>query len=172
MYVHPGKKLHFMGNEIGQWREWDHDSSLDWHLLEQPLHGGLERFVMDINRLYAAEPALYEVDFDSSGFTWIDCNDHEASVISLIRRASDPGDWIVAVLNWTPIVRSGYRVGVPEPGFYAELINSDAWSYGGGNVGNNGGVSTEPVAAHGQQQSVSLTLPPLSGIILKLTTRN
>jgi 1,4-alpha-glucan branching enzyme len=170
MCVHPGKKLHFMGNEIGQWREWDHDSSLDWHLLEQPLHGGLERFVMDVNHLYAAQPPLHEVDFDTSGFSWIDCHDNDASVISLIRRASDPRDWIVAVLNWTPVVRTGYRIGVPEPGYYAELINSDAWSYGGGNVGNNGGVSTEPVAAHGQQQSVSLTLPPLSGIILKLRT--
>jgi 1,4-alpha-glucan branching enzyme len=168
MCVHPGKKLQFMGNEIGQWREWDHDSSLDWHLLEQPLHGGLERFVMDVNHLYAAQAALHEVDFDTSGFSWIDCHDNDASVISLIRRASDPGDWIVAVLNWTPVVRTGYRIGVPEPGYYAELINSDAWSYGGGNVGNNGGVSTEAVAAHGQAQSVSLTLPPLSGIILKL----
>jgi len=168
MCVHPGKKLQFMGNEIGQWREWDHDSSLDWHLLEQPIHGGLERFVMDLNRLYRAEPALHQVDFDAKGFAWIDCNDHESSVISLIRRAQDPHDWIVAVLNWTPVVRQSYRVGVPQPGYYAERINSDAWSYAGSNVGNDGGRSTEPIAAHGYDHSLTLTIPPLGGIILKL----
>src|SRR6185503_11279855 len=109
MYVHPGKKLLFMGSELGQWREWNHDDSLDWSLLEQPLHGGLQRFVEDLNRLYRGEPSLYERDFDGAGFEWIDCNDHESSVISLIRRAGDADDFIVAVLNWTPIVRHGYR---------------------------------------------------------------
>jgi 1,4-alpha-glucan branching enzyme len=167
MYVHPGKKLLFMGSEFGQWREWNHDTSLDWHLASEPVHGGLQRFVGDLNRLYASEPALYEVDFDASGFEWIDCNDHEASVISLIRRARDPADWIVAVLNWTPVVRPGYRIGVPAPGFYEELLNSDAWPYAGSNVGNQGGVGTEPVPAHGHAQSLLLTLPPLSGLVLK-----
>jgi len=145
--------------EFGQWREWNHDESLDWHLVPEPIHGGLQRFVGDLNRLYASEPALHEVDFLASGFEWIDCNDHESSVISLIRRAKDPRDWIVAVLNWTPIVRPGYRIGVPEPGFYEELINSDAWPYAGSNVGNQGGVRTEPVPAHGHAQSLRLTLP-------------
>jgi 1,4-alpha-glucan branching enzyme len=168
MYVHPGKKLLFMGSEFGQWREWNHDESLDWHLVPEPIHGGLQRFVGDLNRLYASEPALHQVDFVASGFEWIDCNDHEASVISLIRRAKDPRDWIVAVLNWTPVVRPGYRIGVPEPGFYEELLNSDAWPYAGSNVGNAGGVGSEPIAAHGHAQSLLLTLPPLSGLVLKL----
>jgi 1,4-alpha-glucan branching enzyme len=167
MYVHPGKKLMFMGSEFGQWREWNHDASLDWHLLGEGLHAGLQRFVVDLNRIYREEPALHQVDFDPLGFEWIDCHDHESSVISLIRRGSDPGDWVAAVLNWTPITREAYRVGVPEPGYYAELLNSDASLYGGGNVGNQGGLETEPVPAHGHPQSLTLTLPPLGGLILK-----
>ena len=167
MYVHPGKKLMFMGSEFGQWREWSHDHSLDWHLVPEPIHGGLQRFVGDLNRIYAAEPALYEVDFHPSGFDWIDCNDHEASVISLIRRAKNPADWVVAILNWTPVVREGYRIGVPEAGFYEELINSDAWPYAGSNVGNAGGVHTEAVPAHGHDQSLVLKLPPLGGLVLR-----
>ena len=169
MFVHPGKKLLFMGSEFGQWREWNHDESLDWHLTSEPIHGGLQRFVADLNRLYAGERSLHEVDFEASGFEWIDCNDHESSVISLIRRARDPNDWIVAVMNWTPVVRQGYRIGVPEEGFYTELINSDAWPYAGSNVGNSGGVGSENVPAHGHQQSLLLTLPPLSALMLKKT---
>ena len=168
MYVHPGKKLLFMGSELGQWREWNHDDSIDWSLQDQPLHAGLQRFVEDLNRLYRAEPALYERDFDPSGFEWIDCNDHESSVISLIRRAADSEDALVAVLNWTPIARHDYRVGVPGAGYYAELLNSDAEIYGGGNVGNQGGLSSEPVPAHGREHSLNLTLPPLGAVILKL----
>jgi 1,4-alpha-glucan branching enzyme len=168
MIVHPGKKLMFMGGEFGEWREWNHDDSLDWSLPDQPLHGGLQRFVRDLNATYRREPALHEVDFDAAGFEWIDCNDHEASVIALIRRAADRDDWIVAVLNWTPIVRHDYRVGVPEPGYYAELLNSDADVYAGSNTGNQGGRETEPVAAHGHPQSLLLTLPPLGAIVLKL----
>jgi 1,4-alpha-glucan branching enzyme len=171
MYVHPGKKLLFMGNEFGVWREWNHDESLDWSLLDYPRHAGLQRFVEDMNRLYRGQPAMYQRDFDASGFEWIDCNDHEASVISLIRRAADPADWIVAVLNWTPVARQGYRVGVPSPGYYAELINSDAERYGGGNVGNQGGLHTDAVAAHGRDQSLNLTLPPLGAVIFKLSAR-
>ncbi len=170
MYVHPGKKLMFMGSEFGQWREWNHDTSLDWHLLGDGLHGGLQRFVADLNRLYQAEPALYQVDFAAQGFEWIDCQDHEASVISLIRRAADPGDWLAAALNWTPLPRHGYRIGVPEPGYYAELLNSDAALYGGGNVGNQGGLETVPVPAHGHAQSLNVTLPPLGALILKKRT--
>jgi 1,4-alpha-glucan branching enzyme len=170
MYTHPGKKLLFMGGEIGQWREWTHESSLDWHLLQFDPHAGLQRFVQALNRLYVAEPALYEVDFESAGFEWIDCNDNESSVISLIRRGRNPREWMVVVLNWTPIIRAGYRVGVPEAGYYREVLNSDASFYGGGNVGNQGGTSTVPIAAHGRPHSLTLTLPPLGGLILKRQT--
>ncbi len=167
MYAHPGKKLIFMGSEFGQWHEWSHASSLDWHLLDAPLHSGLLRFMEDLNRLYRTQPSLHEVDFSAEGFDWIDCNDNEGSVVSLIRRAADPEDWLVAVLNWTPVVRSDYRLGVPEAGFYEELLNSDASYYAGSNVGNEGGRATEPVPSHGHGQSLSLTLPPLGGLILK-----
>jgi 1,4-alpha-glucan branching enzyme len=170
MYVHPGKKLLFMGAEFGQWREWNHDSSLDWHVLAGEPHAGLQQFVTALNRVYASEPALHEVDFDAAGFEWIDCNDYESSVIALIRRARDPRDWIIAVLNWTPIVRYNYRMGVPEPGYYQELLNSDATYYDGGNVGNEGGVTADAVPAHGRPYSLNLTLPPLGGLILKLRT--
>jgi 1,4-alpha-glucan branching enzyme len=166
MYLHPGKKLLFMGSEFGQVREWNHDISLDWHLLDEPLHAGLQRFVADLNRVYGGEPALHEVDFASSGFEWIDCSDYESSVISLIRRGSG-GDWVAAVINWTPIVRTGYRVGVPEAGYYTELLNTDASLYGGSNVGNWGGLDTDPAPAHGHGQSLNLTLPPLGALILK-----
>ena len=167
MYAHPGKKLLFMGDEFGQWREWTHEESLDWHLTREPLHAGLQRFVEDLNRLYRQEPALFELDFESAGFQWIDCNDHESSVLTFIRRAVDPSDLVVVVVNWTPVVRPGYRVGVPAAGRYAELLNSDSEIYGGGNVGNQGGLDTEPVPAHGHAQSLSLTLPPLAGLIFK-----
>ncbi len=169
MYAHPGKKLLFMGCELGEWREWRHDDSLDWDLPATPLHGGLQRFVGDLNQLYSAEPAMHQVDFDGSGFSWIDCNDHESSVISLIRRARDPHDFVAVVLNFTPIVRTDYRIGVPEAGFYRELLNSDAEWYAGGNVGNQGGVHTDAIPAHGHMQSLRLTIPPLAGLILKRT---
>jgi 1,4-alpha-glucan branching enzyme len=168
MYAHPGKKLMFMGLEFGQWREWSHERSLDWFLLDAPQHAGIQQFVSDLNRCYTSEPSLYEVDFEQPGFEWIDCNDHEASVISLIRRALDPDDWVVVVLNWTPVVREGYRIGVPDAGYYEERLNSDATLYGGSNVGNEGGRETEPVAAHGHAQSLVLTLPPMGGLIFKL----
>ena len=127
----------------------------------------------DLNRLYAAEPALYALDTEPAGFEWIDCNDADASVVSLIRRgrATDdaPADWLVTVVNWTPVVREGYRVGVPEPGYYAERLNSDADAYGGSNVGNQGGVTATDAPAHGHPYSLSLTLPPLGAIFLKRT---
>ena len=167
MGVHPGKKLMFMGSEFGQWREWNHDDSLDWSLLHQPRHAGLQRFVQDLNALYQREPALHQLDFEPAGFEWIDCNDHESSVIALIRRAADQDDWIVAVLNWTPIARHGYLVGVPEAGYYAELLNSDAEVYAGSNMGNQGGKEAEAVPAHGRPYSLNLTLPPLSAVVLK-----
>ncbi len=168
MYVHPGKKLLFMGAEFGQWQEWTHERSLDWHLLDAPLHAGIQQFVADLNHLYTSQPALHQQDVAAAGFDWIDCHDHEASVISLIRRASDHDDMLVAVLNWTPIVRQGYRIGVPAAGYYRELLNSDAGTYGGGNVGNEGGRQTDAVAAHGHLHSLSLTLPPLGALVFKL----
>ena len=170
MYVHPGKKLLFMGSEIGQWREWSHERSLDWHLLDGDLHAGLQRFVGMLNGLYRTEPALHEIDFEPGGFEWIDCNDNESSVISLIRRGKAPGEWIVAILNWTPVVREKYRIGVPQAGYYREILNSDAGYFGGGNVGNEGGLQAELVEAHGRPCSLSLTVPPLAGLIFKLQT--
>ena len=167
MFVHPGKKLLFMGSELGQWHEWNHDDSLDWSLLGQPMHAGLQKFVKDLNHLYQGEASLHQRDFDGSGFEWIDCNDYESSVISLIRHAADPADWLIAVLNWTPVARHDYRIGVPEAGYYAELLNSDAEYYGGSNAGNQGGVNTEDVASHGRPYSLNLTVPPLGAVILK-----
>jgi 1,4-alpha-glucan branching enzyme len=167
MYAHPGKKLMFMGGEFGQGREWNYDTSLDWHLLDRPLHGGLRQYVKDLNRVYAQEPALHEVDFDPSGFQWIDANDNENSVVSFVRRAKDSHQWLVAIVNFTPVARDGYRVGVPQAGAYAELLNSDSEIYGGSNTGNGGVVFTEPIAAHGHEQSLRLKLPPLGVLLLK-----
>jgi 1,4-alpha-glucan branching enzyme len=166
MYSHPGKKLMFMGCEYGQVREWNYDRSLDWHLLNEPFHGGLKQFVADLNAVYCAEPALHQLDFDARGFEWIDCNDSENSVVSFIRR-SQSGEIIVAILNFTPVPRDGYRIGVPTAGAYDELINSDSEIYGGGNLGNSGVVFTEPFASHGHEQSVRLNLPPLACLLLK-----
>ena len=167
MYSHPGKKLMFMGMEFGQGREWNYDQSLDWHLLDYPMHAGIKRFVQDLNRTYAAEPALHQVDFDQPGFQWIDCNDNENSVISLIRRARDPNDQLIALLNFTPVPRDGYRIGVPIAGAFAELLNSDSEVYGGTNLGNGGMVFSQPIAAHGYAQSLQLNLPPLGFLLLK-----
>ena len=169
MYVHPGKKLMFMGSEFGQGREWNFDQSLDWHLLDTPLHAGIRQFVTDLNRVYAAEPALHEQDFEGAGFEWIDCNDNENSVVSLIRRSSS-GEIVVALLSFTPVPRDGYRIGVPVAGTYQELINSDAEVYGGSNLGNAGAVFTEPIASHGHAQSLRLNLPPLGCLLLKPLT--
>jgi 1,4-alpha-glucan branching enzyme len=167
MYAHPGKKLMFMGAEFAQGREWNYDTSIDWHLLEYPIHATIRRFVQDLNRTYAAERALYEIDFDYHGFQWIDCNDSENSVISFIRRARDPNDFLIALLNFTPVPRDGYRIGVPEAGAYAELVNSDAEIYGGSNHGNGGVIFTEPIPSHGHGQSLHLRLPPLAFLLLK-----
>jgi 1,4-alpha-glucan branching enzyme len=167
MFSHPGKKLMFMGCEIGQWREWNHDTSLDWHLLRDRMHDGLRLWVQDLNRKYQHERSLHEVDFDGSGFSWIDCNDNENSIISMLRRARDRHDFTVQVANCTPIPRPSYRIGVPEPGYYREVLNSDAEQYGGSNMGNAGGVHTEPIPMHGFEQSISLVVPPLGFLMLK-----
>ena len=168
MYGHPGKKLLFMGGEFGQTREWYHEESLDWRLLGMGLyHRGLQTLVRDLNRLYRGMPALHQVDFDPAGFQWIDCSDSEQSVVVFVRRAKDPSDYVVFVCNFTPVPRSGYRVGVPGAGFYRQLLNTDAEVYGGSNVGNAGGAWAEPVAWQGQPHSLVLTLPPLATVILK-----
>ncbi|MEO8256458.1 MAG: 1,4-alpha-glucan branching protein GlgB [Acidobacteriota bacterium] len=167
MYGHPGKKLLFMGAEFGQWREWNHDLSLDWHLLDDPMHAALRRFVQDLNWRYHAEPALHQRDFQPDGFRWIDCHDNENSVVSIVRYARNPDDFVVMVFNFTPVVRAGYRIGVPAAGAYAELLNSDSALYGGSNVGNLGFVESEPIVAHGFDQSLTLMVPPLACLLLK-----
>ncbi len=167
MFTHPGKKLMFMGGEWGQWQEWSEARSLDWHLLQWPFHQQLQKFVADLNRIYTSEPALYERDFSSGGFEWIDLHDWEHSIISFIRRAADSTDYLVIVCNFTPAPRHGYRIGVPEAGFYAEVINSDAGAYGGSNLGNRGGLDAEPTPWQGQPYSLSLTLPPLAAVVFK-----
>jgi 1,4-alpha-glucan branching enzyme len=167
MFAHPGKKLLFMGSEFGQWREWNHDDSLDWHLLQDPAHAGIRRFVQDLNWHYRAERSLHEVDFAPAGFRWIDCHDNENSVVSVVRYARDRRDFMVAVFNFTPVARPGYRIGVPEAGWYAELLNSDSALYGGSNVGNSGGVGTDAIPSHGFDQSVRLVVPPLGCLFLK-----
>ncbi|MBI4297764.1 MAG: 1,4-alpha-glucan branching protein GlgB [Chloroflexi bacterium] len=167
MYAQPGKKLLFMGGELGQWREWAHDSSLDWHLLNYPPHAGVKRWVEDLNRLYRSQPALYEMDFTPTGFEWIDCNDVEQSVVSLMRKASSPEDIIVAACNFTPVPRPNYRLGVTRPGFWKELLNSDAQDYGGSGWGNLGGAEAAPIPLHGHPYSLTFTLPPLAIVFFK-----
>ena len=167
MYSHPGKKLMFMGCEIGQWHEWNHDGELDWGILGHPLHAGLQRWVQDLNRTYQQEPSLHQLDHEGAGFSWIDCNDNENSVISFMRRGRERDDFTVFVANFTPVPRPGYRIGVPQHGWYRELLNSDSATYGGSNMGNGGGVMSDSIAAHGYRQSVRLVVPPLGFVILK-----
>ena len=175
MFVHPGKKLLFMGGEIGQWREWNHDWQLDWEVLGDPRHAGLQRWVRDLNRCYAQQPSLWDDDFDPTGFSWIDCNDHEHSIIALMRKANRPigqqangsTDFTIAIVNFTPVPRRDYRLGVPMAGDYSELLNSDADVYGGSNIGNQGRVSAEARPLHGYEWSVNLSVPPLGFLLLK-----
>jgi 1,4-alpha-glucan branching enzyme len=167
MYGHPGKKLLFQGQEFGQWTEWSENAGLPWDALDHMPHLGLLRFVRDLNALYRREPPLHVLDFEPAGFEWIDCNDNENSVFSFFRRARDPRDVIVVVLNFTPVLRHGYRIGVPFPGQYREILNSDAEIYGGSNAGNAGAVVAEPVQAHGHAQSLRLVLPPLGCVMFK-----
>ncbi len=168
MYGHPGKKLLFMGGEIGQWTEWDCDRSLDWNLLEFEPHRALQRYVKDLNRIYRSEPSLYELDSEYKGFEWIDLHDVEGSTLSFLRRAKRQDDFTVFVCNFTPVPRSDYRIGVPEPGFYREMLNSDSSHYGGSNMGNAGGIDADNIRKHGRPYSIKLTLPPLSVLIFKL----
>jgi 1,4-alpha-glucan branching enzyme len=167
LYAQPGKKLLFMGGEIGQWNEWNHEASLDWHLLEYERHAGVQRWVEDLNRFYRSEPALYELDANAAGFEWIDCNDSDHSILSLLRKGRSAHDCVVIVCNFTPVVRHNYRVGVPYGGFWREALNSDAGEYGGSQQGNMGGMEASPVAYHGYFHSLHLTLPPLAVLFFK-----
>jgi len=167
MWAHPGKKMLFMGGEFGQWWEWTHEDSLQWHLLDFEPHRGLHRFIGDLNQMYRNEPALYEVDFNWNGFQWIDLHDSEQSTLTYLRLAKDPSNYIVCVFNFTPVPREGYRMGVPREGWYRELLNSDASIYGGSNMGNAGGIQAEPVPWNGQPCSLVITLPPLAAVFFK-----
>jgi 1,4-alpha-glucan branching enzyme len=166
-YAHPGKKLLFMGQEFGQRQEWSEARNLDWDLLQHDSHRDIQRLIADLNKLYASQTALHEVDFNWQGFEWLDPNDADNSVLSFLRRGKDPANLLAVVVNATPVVREGYRVGVPQPGFYGEILNTDAAVYGGSNVGNLGGVLAEPIAHRGRPYSITLTLPPLAVIFLK-----
>ncbi|MCU0536956.1 MAG: 1,4-alpha-glucan branching enzyme [Hydrococcus sp. Prado102] len=168
MFAHPGKKTMFMSMEFGQWSEWNVWGDLEWHLLQYEPHQKLKQFFADLNALYKSEPALYERDFEQEGFQWIDCSDNRHSVVSFIRRSKDSSDFIVTVCNFTPQPHSHYRIGVPEPGFYTELFNSDARKYGGSNMGNLGGKWTDEWAFHNLPFSLDLCLPPLGVLVLKL----
>ncbi|HTP24932.1 MAG TPA: alpha amylase C-terminal domain-containing protein, partial [Anaeromyxobacteraceae bacterium] len=167
MYAQQGKKLLFMGGEFGQGREWSHDRSLDWHLLAIDRHAGVQAWARDLNRLLREEPALFSRDCDPGGFEWIDCNDAENSVLSILRRGGERDAPVLVALNFTPVLRAGYRVGVPNPGFWQELLNSDALVYGGEGFGNMGGAQAAPIPWHGRPWSLSLTLPPLGAVFLK-----
>lgn len=167
MYAHPGKKLLFMGGEIGQWNEWNYDGQLDWILLLFDSHRQIQEYVKVLNWHYASQPALHQVDFSWEGFQWIDFHDSDSSIVSFVRRAKGPNDLIVVVANFTPVPRTGYRLGVPLGGFYGELLNSDSAHFGGSNMGNSGGLFSDPLPWHGQPHSLLLTLPPLAVIFLK-----
>jgi 1,4-alpha-glucan branching enzyme len=167
MYAQPGKKLLFMGGEIGQWNEWHHDASLDWHLLEYPLHSGLQRWVRDLNTAYRGEPALHQLDCDQAGFEWVDCCDADDSIISLVRKARDPEDCVLVVCNYTPVPRHAYQVGVPFGGRWDEILNSDAPLYGGSGQGNYGGAAAAAAPCHGRDHSLTITVPPLGMVAFK-----
>ena len=166
MVSQPAKKLLFMGGEIAQWREWNHDASLDWHLLDSTPHAELQRWVEDLNKAYRTMPALHELDFSPDGFEWIDCCDSENSVVSLIRKSKSGEQIVLVVLSYTPVPRHNYAIGVPRGGHWAEVLNSDAKLYGGSGQGNLGGVDAAPIPLHGRKWSVNLTLPPLGAVFL------
>ena len=167
MYGQPGKKLLFMGGEFGQWREWNHDESLDWHLLADPAHAGLSRWVEEVNAMYRREPALHELDFDPAGFEWVDCHDAERSVLTFLRKGQSTGDIILVVCNFTPVPRHNYRVGVPRGGAWREMLNSDGREYGGSGQGNIGGAEAAPISAQGRLHALTIAVPPLSTLFFK-----
>jgi len=162
MYAQPGKKLLFMGGEIAQWSEWQHDQSLDWHALVEPRHSGMRQWIQDLNRFYRSEPALHELDCDPAGFEWIDCRDAESSIVILLRKGRREGRVVLVACNFNPVARPNYRVGVPRGGTWKEALNSDAKYYGGSGMGNMGEIEAAPVPCHGRRFSLSLALPPLA----------
>ncbi len=168
MWTHPGKKLLFMGSEFGQEREWNYESSLDWHLLDDPMHKGAQLLVRDLNRVYRSRPALHEHDCEPEGFEWIDAADAEQSVLSYLRKGSEPNSVVVVVCNFTPVVRHGYRIGVPAPGRWVEVLNTDAARYGGSGIGSGAEVMTEEVPWHGRPASINMVLPPLATVAYAL----
>jgi 1,4-alpha-glucan branching enzyme len=165
MWTHPGKKLLFMGGEVGQRREWQHEESLEWHVLGYPLHAGVQRWVRDLNRLYRSTPALHQLDFSEAGFQWIDCDDADVSVISFLRRGA-AGELALVACNFTPVPREAYRIGVPRGGRWRERLNSDAAEYGGSGQGNLGALEAVFRAAHGHDHSLDVRLPPLAVLVL------
>jgi 1,4-alpha-glucan branching enzyme len=168
MWAYPGKKLLFMGGEFGQSSEWSHETSLEWHLLDQgPYHRGLSSLVRDLNRLYREERSLHQLDHDPAGFLWMDCRDSEQGVVAFVRFALEPGQMLLCVCSFTPVPRREYRVGVPRAGTWVEVLNTDSAHYGGSNLGNSGGVQSEPVPWHGQPHSIRLALPPLAAVWLR-----
>jgi len=167
MYGHPGKKLMFMGAEFGQWREWVHEESLEWHGLSYPLHQGIQRWVKDLNHLYRTEPAIHELDFGQEGFEWVDFHDWEESIISFLRKGRSTRDLFLIICNLTPIPRVYYRIGVPRSGLWKEVLNSDATLYGGSGQGNLGGLEAASIPSHGRPHSLAATLPPLSVLFFK-----
>jgi len=166
-FTHPGKKLLFMGCELGQWAEWNHEQSIEWHLLQFQSHYGVWRWVCDLNRLYRSEPALYELDFENGGFEWVDFSDQDASVISFLRKGRSGGDTVLVVFNFTPVPRLNYRVGVPQGGRWKEVLNSDAREYGGEGYGNFGGLEATSEPCHYRSHSLLLTAPPLGVVVFK-----
>jgi 1,4-alpha-glucan branching enzyme len=167
MYTHPGKKLLFMGGEFGQWKEWNERTALDWDLLNYPSHRGMQKYVQTLNRLYESEPALYEVDDSWEGFQWLELRDNENSTLAFLRRAKDPDNELIIALNFTPVPRQNYRIGVPKPGYYQEILNSDSSEFWGNDVGNLGGVQSEDMGWGGHFHSLNLTIPPLGMVILR-----
>ncbi len=162
MMAHPGKKLLFMGSEVGQWEEWNYASSVRWDLLQYDQHRHLQALLRELNQIYRSHPALHQVDFHSSGFEWVDLNDVQNSIIAFLRRAEQQEDFVLVACNFTPVVRANYSFGVPVGGFYQEILNTDAAAFGGSNVGNGGGVMSTAEPKHGRAQSISITLPPLA----------
>jgi 1,4-alpha-glucan branching enzyme len=167
MYTHPGKKLLFMGSEIGQYEEWDHDSSVRWDLLTFDFHRKLQNLARELNRLYRSTPALYEVDYHYSGFEWIDFHDVENSIIAFIRRAENQADFLLICCNFTPVVRERYELGVPESGYYEEILNTDSHLFGGSGVGNGEGVMAKPTPKWDRKHSIAITLPPLAVVVFR-----
>ncbi len=167
MWAHPGKKLLFMGQEIGQREEWNHNAGIRWELLEFDPHRKLQALMRELNHLYCKTPALYQVDFLYTGFEWVDFHDWENSVIAFIRRGEDPKDFVLVCCNFTPVPRQGYEFGVPEEGFYEEILNTDSEAFGGSNIGNGGLLSSRPIPKHDRSHSISVTLPPLAVVIFR-----